>query len=86
MRDEWIRTPIKSRGQPYQAVSELLHMRDVPTAILCFDDGVAVPALKAIEDASLRCPEDVSVMSRGGADDADERFTRLVSDPQMLGR
>ncbi len=86
MRDEWIRTPIKTRGQPYQTVLELLQLREVPTAILCFDDGVAVPALKAIGDAGLRCPEDISVMSRGGADDADERFTRLVCDSQMLGQ
>jgi DNA-binding LacI/PurR family transcriptional regulator len=86
MRDEWVRMPVKSRAQPYQSVRELLNMRDVPGAVICFDDQIAVPTLKAIEDAGLRCPEDISVMARGADDDASGLITRLVSDPQVIGR
>jgi GntR family transcriptional regulator of arabinose operon len=86
MRDEWIRMPVKSRTQPYQTARELLNLRVVPTAILCFDDGAALPVLKAIEDAGLRCPEDISVISRGIEAEADGLITRLLSDPDMLGR
>ena len=86
MRDEWIRLVPKSRTQPYQAARELLSLRDVPTSVICFDEGVTQPMLKAIEDLGLRCPEDVSVLSRGDPIATSRPSTALVGDPELLGR
>ena len=67
MRDEWIRLVQDSSrtptSRPVRGSAEPADRAD--RAILCFDDGSALPTLKAIEDAGLRCPEDISVISRG---------------------
>ncbi|SFR83678.1 transcriptional regulator, LacI family [Agromyces sp. CF514] len=50
------------------AAAELLTRADRPTALVCFNDKVAVGAMRAVQDAGLRVPEDVSVV---GFDDSD---------------
>lgn len=40
--------------------------RDAPTAVIAYDDGIAMAAIRALADAGLRVPDDVSVV---GADD-----------------
>jgi DNA-binding LacI/PurR family transcriptional regulator len=43
-------------------VRPLLRGPDRPTAVLCFSDALAVGVVRAIEDAGLRVPDDVSVV------------------------
>ena len=46
----------------YQPVRELLaHTRDF-TAMFCFNDTAAIGAIRAIQDAGLSCPRDISVI------------------------
>ncbi len=57
----------------FKAMNALLMKKDVPTAIMAADDGMAVGVLKAITSAGLRVPEDISVT---GFDDIElSRYT-----------
>lgn len=51
----------------YSAMSKLLKLTPRPTAVFCMNDDMAVGAMKAVHDAGLKVPEDVSV---GGFDDS----------------
>ncbi|MFD0200516.1 MULTISPECIES: LacI family DNA-binding transcriptional regulator [Saccharothrix] len=72
-----------------RAAGELLDEPDRPTAIVCFNDKLAVGALQAAHERGLRVPEDLSV---AGFDDIDlSRATRpaltTVRQPlQEMGR
>ncbi len=46
----------------YPIVRDLLARTRDFTAIFCFNDTTAIGAIRAIRDASLRCPEDISVV------------------------
>jgi DNA-binding LacI/PurR family transcriptional regulator len=46
----------------YTAAQIALGLADRPTAILCFSDAIAGGVIRAIQDAGLRVPEDVSVV------------------------
>src|ERR1700733_3237680 len=46
----------------YPVVRDLLAAHRDFTAIFCFNDIAAIGAIRAIKDAGLRCPEDVSVV------------------------
>src|SRR5579884_2527362 len=43
------------------AMDRLLALRDLPTAVFCYNDMSAVGALRSIYDAGLRVPQDISV-------------------------
>lgn len=51
----------------YRKMKELLKLSSVPTAVFCFNDDMAVGAMKAIADAGLKVPEDISII---GFDDS----------------
>ena len=46
----------------YPCIARLLHKHRDFTAILCFNDVSAMGAIRALHDAGLRVPEDVSVL------------------------
>jgi len=58
------------------AVKSLVSQRSLPTALLCGNDLIAIGAISALQAASLRVPEDISVV---GVDDI--VFARLSSPP-----
>ncbi|HMI53590.1 MAG TPA: LacI family DNA-binding transcriptional regulator [Candidatus Saccharimonadales bacterium] len=49
----------------YQAAKKLLKLDSRPDAIFCYNDPVAVGAMKAILEAGLRIPEDVALVGCG---------------------
>lgn len=51
----------------YQAMSKLLKKSELPTAVFCFNDDMAVGAMKAINEQNIRIPEDISI---AGFDDS----------------
>lgn len=59
---EIIRNVEISPAGGYEATSRLLALPIPPTAIFCFNDRVAMGAYRAIGDAGLRIPEDISVV------------------------
>ena len=56
------------------AMRGLLQLQEPPTAVFAASDMMAVGAIKAIEDAGLRCPEDIAIV---GFDDI--QLAELVS-------
>jgi LacI family transcriptional regulator len=54
-------------GEPggYQAARKLLSMKEMPDGIFCFNDPIALGAMRAILDAGLRIPEDIAVIGCG---------------------
>jgi LacI family transcriptional regulator len=55
------------RGEPggYEAARRLLALNPPPDGIFCFNDPVAMGAMRAILEAGLRIPEDIAVMGCG---------------------
>lgn len=55
------------RGEPggYEATRKLLTTNPRPDGIFCFNDPIALGAMRAILDAGLRIPEDVAVVGCG---------------------
>ena len=46
----------------YQAMKQLLSLTNIPTAVFCSNDDMAVGAIKAIMNEGLRVPEDISII------------------------
>jgi len=60
----------------YETVLARLRAGDVPTAICTIDDEVALAVIRAVRDAGLRVPEDVSVVGKDN-----QSFTEVTSPP-----
>jgi DNA-binding LacI/PurR family transcriptional regulator len=55
---------VHGNGQPaggHEVMGSLLRLRRPPTAVFCYNDMSAMGALRAIREAGLRVPDDVSV-------------------------
>lgn len=46
----------------YRAMKLLIESEELPDAIFCFNDPIALGALKAIKEAGLKCPEDIALV------------------------
>lgn len=46
----------------YQGMRALLSLSDVPTAVFCSNDNMAVGAVKAVQESGLKVPEDISIV------------------------
>lgn len=76
------------RAGGYAKARILLSMVPRPTAIMCFNDLIALGALMAIHEANLRCPEDVSVIGFDGLDLTETTTPQISSvcqSPYQLG-
>lgn len=55
------------RAYPYQFIQNLLRQEDHPTAVVCYNDQIALEVLEAIRNEGLKVPDDISVV---GFDDS----------------
>ncbi len=46
----------------YKAMTELINLEKPPTAVFCSNDDMAIGAIKAITDAGLKIPQDISII------------------------
>ena len=90
IRDPWLRE-IEHYGTPesYHHAKALLSGKNPPTAIVAFNDWVAMDVLAAAHDLGLSVPADVSVV--GFADlklaaAVRPRLTTIAQDPLTIGR
>jgi len=70
----------------YPIVRDLLAKTRDFTAIFCFNDIAAIGAVRAIADAGLRCPEDISVIGFDDISSAAYQVPRLTTVRQPLHR
>jgi DNA-binding LacI/PurR family transcriptional regulator len=77
-----------NRMEGARAMRQLLALEQPPDAVFCFNDLLALGAMRALHEAGYRIPEDVAVM---GFDDIEEaRFampslTTIAPDKQQIG-
>jgi len=79
------------RGEPggYEAAKKLLATDPRPDGIFCFNDPIALGAMRAVLDAGLRIPEDIAVMGCGNLSYSDFLRVPLSSvdqDSAAIGR
>lgn len=66
----------RAEDSGYEAMCRLLRLRPRPDGVFCYNDPVAAGAMKAIMEARLRIPDDISVVGCGNA-----RWTELLRVP-----
>jgi LacI family transcriptional regulator len=79
------------RGEPggYEAAKKLLGAEQRPDGIFCFNDPIALGAMRAILDAGLRIPEDIAVVGCGNllySDFLRVPLTSVDQDSAEIGR
>lgn len=81
--------PYRGADETYERTKELLALKDRPTCILYQDDFASFGGIKAIRQAGLRIPEDISVAGYDGiglAYQLEPQLTTLQQDTQTIGR
>lgn len=73
----------------YEAMKKLLELKDLPTAVYAAGDMMAIGAMRAIQEAGLRVPDDISIV---GFDDIElaqyvtPSLTTIKQDAQTIGQ
>ena len=62
INDEYIVSGNYSLDGGYKAMQKLISLSKPPTAVFCSNDDMAIGAIKAIIDANLSIPEDISII------------------------
>jgi LacI family transcriptional regulator len=52
-------------GTSYEGMRQLLRVHPVPDGVFCYNDTVAIGAIKAIREAGLKVPNDICVVGAG---------------------
>ncbi len=60
-RESWRKQGEYDAESGYAAMKEMLASPELPTAVFCFNDDMALGAVKAVTEAGLRVPDDLSV-------------------------
>jgi LacI family transcriptional regulator len=63
----------------YEAMKQLLKITPVPDAVFCYNDPVAIGAMKAILEAGLKVPDDVAVVGAGNVHYSDSLAVPLTT-------
>ena len=62
IKDKWVKYGDFSISNGYESFQQILLGGDLPTAIVCGNDYVAAGVIKAIKEAGLSVPDDISVV------------------------
>jgi LacI family transcriptional regulator len=82
---EFISTPDWSRSSTRATVREYLTVHGKPDGILCYSDGLALAAMKAVRDLGLRVPDDVLVVGCDGTEEGEYAQPALSTIAQPVG-
>lgn len=63
----------------YEGMRRLLRVRPMPDGVFCYNDPVAIGAIKAILDAGLSVPHDISVVGAGNVQYSDRLAVPLTT-------
>jgi LacI family transcriptional regulator len=70
----------------YHGMRRLLQLRPIPDGIFCYNDPVAIGAMKAIFEAGLKVPDDISVVGAGNVHYSDMLRVPLTTVDQGTSR
>ena len=70
----------------YTAMRKLLQQEPVPDGVFCYNDPVAIGAIKAISEAGLRIPHDIAVVGAGNVHYSDMLAVPLTTVDQCTGQ
>ncbi len=79
VRDEYVRMGVHSLAWGYESMKELLELPDRPSAVFADNYEITLGAMMAINEAGVRCPEDISVL---GFDD--QIIFHLINPPVYM--
>lgn len=91
IHDRWLREIPRYEHEgdaAYDRARELLSMEDRPSALVCFNDHVAVQAMAAAVDLGIRVPQELSVAGFADLTIAQRvrpRLTTVAQDPLNIG-
>jgi LacI family transcriptional regulator len=63
----------------YEGMQQLLRLRPLADGVFCYNDPVAIGAIKAILDAGLKVPHDISVVGAGNVQYSDRLAVPLTT-------
>lgn len=61
-REEWVINGEFDQEVAYKECDKLLNLEDVPTAIFCADDNMALGVMKRLNEMDVRIPEDMAIV------------------------
>lgn len=61
-KEKWVINSHWNTENSYKGMKELLKSDDLPTAIFCASDLMAIPAMRAIHESGLRIPDDIAII------------------------
>jgi LacI family transcriptional regulator len=70
----------------YQAMKQLLRMAARPDGVFCYNDPVAIGAMRALLEAGLKVPEDVAVVGAGNVHYSDALAVPLTTIDQKTSQ
>ncbi len=85
----WLMVHFFTKEDGYNAMSKLLKLKDLPTAVFCASDMLAIGAIQAIHQAGKSVPEDFSVIGFDGIDIGQiisPRLTSIRQDSRKMGK
>lgn len=77
-----------NRLEGFRAMQQLLALEQPPDAVFCFNDLLALGAMRALHEAGRHIPEDVAVMGFDDIEDASfamPSLTTIAPDKQQIG-
>lgn len=83
-RPEYVVTPDEKRGSVASALTEHIERHGCPDGLFCFNDDMAIGALRALKDLGRRVPEDVALIGCDGIEDTSYFDPRITTIAQPL--
>lgn len=77
--EPYIREGEFSRDSGYLMMKEMIRSKDMPTAIFCASDPIAIGANKALLEAGYKIPEDISLIGFDNIEDSNYTFPPLTT-------
>lgn len=62
IKDDYVQYTSDDPKSGYKAMQRIMNLENRPTAVFCYDDGVASLAIMAANDMGISVPEDVSII------------------------
>lgn len=61
-KEEYVKTGLFTSRSGYEMMKEMIYEDDIPKAIFCASDSIAIGAMKAINESGLKIPEDIAIV------------------------